>query len=162
MTNLNEANLKFYALLLYSSLGKDVNTDLIEILADIGDDELSQIKASQLLLSYLEASSQEICPKLESIILQQSIIWSNSSNVDVRWNTVKILFQLLRNLENQSLICNQLVKMMDSDNVYIKTSILRLAYYLKEIDNPTYNYILQKATLDTNYVVRKVASEVSS
>jgi len=161
MTNLSEANLTLYALLLYSSLGEDVNIDLIEAFADIGDDELSQIKASQLLLSYLEAGRKELIPQLEAIILQHSIIWCNSPNVDVRWNTIRILFQLLRNLENKNIICNQLVKMIDSDNVYIKNSILRLVHCLKDIDNSTYDYILQKTKLDTNFVVRKVADEIS-
>ena len=49
---------------------------------------------------------------------------------------------------------------MDTDNVYIKNKILRNIYLIKDVDFETYKYIIQKASVDTNYVVRKVANEV--
>ncbi len=80
--------------------------------------------------------------------------------MDIRWNAVQILFLLLQNIENKNVVCNQLVKLMDTDNVYIKNKILRNIYLIKDVDFETYKYIIQKASVDTNYVVRKVANEV--
>lgn len=117
LTNFNESNLRLWALLLYSCLGEDVSTKLIELLADVGDDTLSQINASQAFRYYLEASEQALDPQLESIFLQNCIKWCASPNLDVRWHAVKILYLLLRNVENQDIICNQLVKLIDTDNV---------------------------------------------
>ena len=161
ITNLREVDLKLYALLLYSCLGEDINTDIIEVLAHIGDNELSQIKASQAFLHYLSMSSETVNPKLESTIIQNAVKWCNSSNLTVRWYAVRILFELLRNSNNKNIVCNQLVRLMDTDNVYIKNFILRRVYRLKDIDVDTYDYIIQKATLDTNFVVRKVVEDIS-
>ncbi|WP_303862730.1 hypothetical protein [Alkalibaculum bacchi] len=66
----------------------------------------------------------------------------------------------MQNIENKNVVCNQLVKLMDTDNVYIKNKILRNIYLIKDVDFETYKYIIQKASVDTNYVVRKVANEV--
>ena len=82
------------------------------------------------------------------------------SDLNIRWNAVQILFLLLRNVENKNVVCNQLVKLMDSDNFYIKNKILRNIHLLKDIDFETFKYIIQKASVDTNYVVRKVVKEV--
>ncbi|MEG2013511.1 MAG: hypothetical protein RR063_09975 [Anaerovoracaceae bacterium] len=163
MTNLSETNLSFSALLLYHCLGDENAAGLLNALVDIGDDALSNRKASKVFLNYLEASdSIEADMLLEHILLQKAIEWCSESNLDIRWNAVQILFLLLRNPENKSIICNQLVRRMDSDNVYIKNNILRNAYRLIGIDSETLKYIFEKASVDTNYVVRKVAEEVSA
>ena len=43
----------------------------------------------------------------------------------------------------------------EEENVYIKNRISWNIDEIKNIDRSTYDYILQKASLDTNYVVRK-------
>lgn len=161
MTNLSETNLRFSALLLYNCLGEDITVELLNILADIGDDTLSNRKASAAFLNYLEANTSPVSDiQLEHIILQQAIEWCVESDLDIRWNAVQILFLLLQNIENKNVVCNQLVKLMDIDNFYIKNNILRNIYLLKDVDFETYKYIIQKASVDTNYVVRKIANEV--
>ena len=157
MSNLGEMHLHFSALLLYSSLGEEIWIDMIESLANMGDDLLSQIHASKAILYFLESNDKVLLSsQLESVILQNAFKWCNSSSRDVRWHAIRILFFLLRNPKNHGMICNQLVKHMDSDNVYIKNSILNKIDLIKDIDPETYNYILQKASIDTNYVVREV------
>lgn len=161
MTNLSETNLKFSALLLYNCLGEDITVELLNALADIGDDTLSNRKASAAFLNYLESSNSPMSDiQLEHIIMQQAIEWCVESDLNIRWNAVQILFLLLRNVENKNVVCNQLVKLMDSDNFYIKNKILRNIHLLKDIDFETFKYIIQKASVDTNYVVRKVVKEV--
>lgn len=161
MTNLSETNLKFSALLLYNCLGEDITVELLNILADIGDDTLSNRKASTAFLNYLEANNSSVSDiQLEHIILQQAIEWCVESDLDIRWNAVQILFLLLQNIENKNVVCNQLVKLMDTDNFYIKNKIIRNIHLLKDIDFETFKYIVQKASVDTNYIVRKVVNEV--
>lgn len=161
MTNLSETNLKFSALLLYNCLGEDITVELLNALADIGDDTLSNRKASAAFLNYLESSNSPMSDiQLEHIIMQQAIEWCMETDLNIRWNAVQILFLLLRNIENKNVVCNQLVKLMDSDNFYIKNKILRNIHLLKDIDFETFKYIIQKASVDTNYVVRKVVKEV--
>ena len=162
MTNLDKRHLRLHALLLYNSFGTDVNMELIEAIADIGDEELAQIHASKIFSFYLGTSDQMPETHLELIILQHALIWCHSSNLEVRWSAVMILFQLLQNSQSKSVICNKFVKMMDSDNVYIKNAILQKVENLKKIDLAAYNYIIQKGMLDANFLVRKVANEVSA
>ncbi len=161
MTNLSETNLRFSISLLYNCLGEDITVELLNILADMGDDILSNRNASAAILNYLEANNAALSDiQIEHIILQQTIGWCVESDLDIRWNAVQILFLLLRNIGNKNIVCNQLVKLMDSDNVYIKNKILRNVHLLKDIDFETLKYIINKATVDTNYVVRKVVNEV--
>ncbi|WMJ77318.1 MULTISPECIES: hypothetical protein [unclassified Sedimentibacter] len=161
MTNLSETNLRFSSLLLYNCLGEDITVGLLDTLADIGDDILSNRKASTAFLNYLEADNANVSDiLLEHIILQQAINWSVESDLNIRLNAVQILFLLLKNIENKNVVCNQLVKLMDTDNVYIKNKILRNVHRLKDVDLETLKYIIQKASVDTNYVVRKVVDEV--
>ncbi len=161
MTNLSQTSLRFCALLLYNCLGEDIIVELLNVLADIGDDTLSNRKVSASFLNYLEANNSPVSDvHLEHIILQQAIKWCAHCDLNIRCNAVQILFLLLQNRENKNVVCNQLVKIMDTDNAYIKTNILRNIYRLRDVDFETYKYIIQKASVDTNYVVRKVTSEV--
>ena len=161
MTNLSETSLRLSALLLYNCLGEDITVGMLNALADIGDDALSNRKASAAFLNYLEANDSFIFDiQIEHIILQQAIEWCVESDLDIRWHAVQILFLLLRKEENKNIVCNQLVKLMDNDNAYIKSIILRNIYLLKDVDIETLKYIIDKASVDTNYVVRKVANEV--
>ena len=160
LTNFTEANLRFSALLLYHALGDDTNIQLMGALSEIGNDTLAQITAAQALLPFIEAESDALDPRLEFIILQNSIAWCNSSSLRVRREAVNILFSLLRNPENKSPVCNQLIRLMDVDHANIKNLILRNAYRLEEVDKPIYEYIIQKASLDTNYVVRKAVENM--
>jgi len=161
MSNLGETNLRFSAILLYKCLGEDIIVGLLNALADIGDDTLSNRKASAAFMNYLETSNFPLSDiQLEHIILQQAIEWTMESDVDIRWNAVQILFLLLQNIENSKVVCNQLVKLMDTDNVYIKNKILRNVHLLEAVDYETLKYIVQKASVDTNYVVRKVVGEI--
>lgn len=161
MINLSETNLRLSALLLYNCLGEDITVELLNILADIGNDTLSNRKASAAFLNYLEANNSPMSDnQLEHIILQKAIEWCVESDLEIRWNAVQILFLLLQNIENKNVVCNQLVKLMDIDNFYIKNKILMNIYLLKDVDFETYKYIVQKVSVDTNYVVRKVANEV--
>lgn len=160
--NINDARLNLPALLFYTCLGDDVWIDMIEVLTDIADDIESQIHASDSILSFLQADEKSLLnPQVESIILQNSIKWCKVPYRSVRWNAVRILFILLNNHENHSIVCNQLVKLMDTDNAYIKNSILHKVHQLKKIDRKTHDYILQKASLDTDYAVRKVWVKVT-
>lgn len=161
MTNLNETNLRFSAFLLYHCVDEEITSELLNALADIGDDVLSNRKASKVFLNYLEADTRpETDTLLEHIILQRAIEWCAKSDLNIRWNAVQILFLLLKNPVNKNIINNQLVKRMDVDNVYIKNKILRNIGRVKDIDSKTFNYIIKKAFIDANYVVRKTVEEV--
>jgi len=55
-----------------------------------------------------------------------------------------------------AVVCNLLVKTLDTDNLYIKIRILRNIEKIKDVVRPTNDYILQKVSLDTNFMVLRV------
>lgn len=157
MTNLSEDTLCFAALFFYECLGEMISIELLEFSNYLSHDLRAQISASKTICDFLEADEKmALNPTLEIVIFQYALSWCNSTNTNVRWHAVKILVQLLRNKQYGEMVCNQLIKFMDTDNFYIKNLILREAKKLKNVDEPTYEYILQKASLDHCYVVRKV------
>lgn len=161
MTNLSDNTLRFSALFLYECLGESINIDLLGFSNYLSHDLRAEISASKTISDFLETDEKmSTNPTLEIVILQYALSWCNSTNTNVRWHAVKILVQLLRNKHYGNVVCNQLIKFMDTDNFYIKNLILREAKKLKKVDVPTYEYILQKASLDHCYVVRKVYQEV--
>lgn len=162
LSNLSEINLRLPLLFLCYTLGENIYSELIEILAIVRDDSFSKRKASETTFNYL--ASKRLVAKdfqLEQIILQIAIEWCVSLDLDTRWNAVRILFLLIQNPDNNEIISNQLVKLMDTDNVYIKSQILRNIDLLREINLDSYQYIIQKASIDTNFVVRKIANDVN-
>jgi len=160
LTNLSDISLLLSSLFMFHCFGDKIWMSLIELLADIKDDEPSLIHASKTVSHFLKQyASDALDSELVAILLQYSLLWCRESNVDIRWNAINSLLLLVRDSRCSAVVCNQLVKTLDTDNLYIKIRILRNIEKIKDIDRPTYDYILQKASLDTNFMVRKVYSK---
>lgn len=162
MSNLSKLNLKISLLLLYNWLGDSIWMELAPSLTEIEDDA-EKINASQILALFSHHSClTSISTELLCIILQYALLWCGESNLDIRWNAANILLDLANDDRCSEAACTALVKLMDNDNFYIKNRILRNLERIKDVDHATYDYILQKASLDTNFVVRKVYREVAN
>ena len=160
-SNLDESILQLSFLFLELSLGNNINSQLVNSVAIIGDDKLSNRKASKFFLDYLKVKSSTLQDKqLEQLFVLNSIKWSNIPDDATRRNAVRILFLLLDNPINEDIVCSQLVKLIDTDNVYIKTEILRELPKLRNINNECYQYIAQKASVDSNFVVRSAVEKI--
>lgn len=161
LTNLSEISLQLSSLFMFYCLGDNNWISLIDVIADIKDHEPSLIHASNTVSHFLrQYSSNDLETELITILLQYSLLWCREDNVEIRWNAVNILLFLVHDTRCSQVVCNHLVKMFDIDNLYIKILILKHIEDIKYIDNPTYDYILQKASIDTNYMVRKTYSDI--
>lgn len=162
-SNLDESILQLSFLFLELSLGNNINSQLINSVAIIGDDKLSNRKASKFFLDYLKVNFSALQDKqLEQLFILNAIKWSNISDVITRRNAVQILFLLLNNPTNEDVVCSQLIKLMDTDNVYIKMEILQELPKLRNINNECYQYIAQKASVDNNFVVRAAVEKLNA
>lgn len=160
-SNLDESILQLSFLFLELSLGNNINSQLVNSVAIIGDDKLSNRKASKFFLDYLKVNFSALQDKqLEQLFILNAIKWSNISDVITRRNAVQILFLLLNNSTNEDVVCSQLIKLMDTDNVYIKMEILQELPKLRNINNECYQYIAQKASVDNNFVVRSAVKKL--
>jgi len=156
LSNLSNMSLRLSALFMRYCFGESVWKDLMEVLADIKDDEPSLIHASGVVSHFLEHQEvKEIDTEFVTILLQYLLLWCREENVDIRWNAISGLLHLVIDERCKSIVCNQLVRAFDTDNVYIKNRISWHINVIKDIDRPSYDYIIQKASIDTNYVVRK-------
>lgn len=156
-TNLNELMLKTSVLILECILEVDVKMQLINNLAIIGDDGLTNRNVSRAFLNYIESYNLKPIQdgQLEQLFILSAIKWCNLPDTQTRSNAVKILFILLSNPLNVETICNQLISLMDKDNVYIKTEILYNLPKVLEVNLECYNFILQKAEVDSNFIVKE-------
>jgi hypothetical protein len=154
-SNLDESILQLSFLFLELSLGNNINSQLVNSVAIIGDDKLSNRKASKFFLDYLKVHFSALQDKqLEQLFILNAIKWSNLPDDATRRNAVRILFLLLDNPINEDIVYSQLIKLIDTDNVYIKMEILQGLPKLRNINNKCYQYIAQKASVDNNFVVR--------
>lgn len=160
-SNIDSISLKIGLCFLYTSMGKDVYGDILELMPYIQNDVATTIAVTHLIAEYLEVSDTIILPsKIEAIVLQNVLQWLNSDHLDIRWNATRILITMSRNSENYGIINHQLVTLIDSNSVYIKNLIMRHLPKMNGITTGTKEYIISKCKLDTNYVVRMVCSEV--
>lgn len=160
ITKLNERHLQFCSLLLYNTLGECVKAELTSALSQMDDEPVFQDIATQNLMVFLEENKETVDSKIEFLILHNAIKWCKSPELQVRCNSIQILFLLLENPEYTNIICDQFIKLMDEDNYYIKNLILRNAFELEKFDKRTYDYLIRKARLDTNFVVRKIVNDM--
>ena len=162
LTNLNDASLRLSALFMYYYFGEEIWSSLIELLADMSNDEPSLIHSSMAVSHFLEQYTEAVFDfELITILAQYSVQWCREANADIRWNAINSLLSIVSDGRFSAVVCNQLVRALNTDNVYIKNRISWHIDEIKNIDRATYDYILQKASLDTNYVVRKRFSMLS-
>ena len=67
---------------------------------------------------------------------------------------------MAHNPVNHGIINNQLIKLIDSSNVYIKNLIVRRVHEVNGIADETKKYIFSKCKHDANFVVRLVCANV--
>lgn len=160
-SNINSISLKIGLQFLYTSMGKDVYSDILELMPYIQDDVATTIVVSRLLVEYLKTTDSVILPtRVESIVLQNVLQWLHSEYSDIRWNATRILLTMSRRAENHSIVNHQLVNLVDSDSVYIKNLIMRQIHKIDGITDGTKEYIISKCKHDANFVVRMVCAKV--
>jgi len=86
-----------------------------------------------------------------------SIMMSKHKERDIKFYAVKCLIALSNYEKCNEAIVIQLSKIMDSSIAEIKTTIVSRINKIHNISREYRDYILQKAKVDNNYLVRKIA-----
>lgn len=162
-----EKNLSIYSLkiclqIMFSIIDNKTESyqKIIEMLPSIENDIPNTTKITNEIVRFFEIDEVLQLPdKVESVVLQCVLQWLNSESIDVRWNATRILFALAKNPINETIVNNQLIRLIDSDNVYIKNLVLNNIFKCKGISDSTKDYIVSKCKTDCNYVVRLVCDE---
>lgn len=152
----DKSSLELADILLRSCLDKDVWNELLGLLPRYSDVGL-QITACKLFQVFLGMKETCISKDEKTLIFQFVLEWSNSQVIDLRWNAVQILINLIYDERFQKVITTQLIKIMNQDNALIKSRLIHAAKKIGEYSTETEEYIRTKALIDSNYVIRKIA-----
>ena len=108
-SNIDVLSLKIGLLLLYTAMGKETYSEILEIIPYLGNDLATTNSVINLIVEYLYTNKSVLLPKnIEIIILQNVLYWLRLDNINIRWCATRIMFALLRNPENKKIINNQL------------------------------------------------------
>lgn len=137
--------------------------DYGELLESLGVyNELKESDKIEALKAIISVFENDYCSKVDEnilfMILQFVLGLSHDANYSVRYFAIKsLLFMITPATED--LIFTRLSKTMDYDSVYIKSLIIDHAENLMNIDPDILNFIMQKASVDNNYIIRKRGCE---
>lgn len=158
MSHVQKQMLLFAHYLLLDLFQKDVWILILNELSTY-DDEASQIEACKLINSYLKCGGKaETSRALLALFFQFSLIWINSESLDLRWNSVHLLLELLNIKEYTDTISNKFIRIINEDNSYVKSQLVNELEKIANVDIKTAKYILERSLTDSNYVIRKLAS----
>ena len=158
--NISIISLKVGLNFLFSAMGIDMYTDVLELMPYVQNDAAAMISTAKMINRYLESRDDVLLPpRIDAIVLQNVLQWLKSDNLDIRYCAAKILLALARNSENESVVNHQLLNLIDSECAHIKTHILRKIGKAKGISDKTKSYIFSKCENDSCYVVRMVCQE---
>ncbi|MFJ5717515.1 hypothetical protein [Neobacillus sp. NPDC093127] len=133
----------------------DINL-LFDILGSYGElDEFEKIEALKAVISTFE---NDICNKIDKrflfMLMQFVLSLSHNKNHDIRFYSIKALLLMITE-DTKTTILTQLSKRMDYDSVFIKNHIMNQFDRLLNIDLKVTNLMIQKASVDNHYVIRK-------
>lgn len=160
-SNIDSIAVKIGLQILYLVMGKNVYSDILELMPYIQNDIATTIAVTSLIAEYLNIADTVILPKqVECIILQNVLQWIHSEYSDIRWNAVRIFLTMSRNKENYGIVNRQLINIIGSNNAYIKNLVMRNLYKIDGITAETKKYIMERCKQDAHFVVRMVSEEV--
>ena len=150
--------LNFYWIVFKISCGEQCVKELLESLSILNNqDDYEKLQSLFALINLFRGVKKDLNRLKELPILVQHIFgFCFSPNFEIRYHTVKALY-LLIDTEYSSIVVDQIAKMMDDDDARVKRAILNRVSEIERYNKLTFNYILSKAKIDTNYLIRKKA-----
>lgn len=150
-------SLRLHLLFIRIAFNKDCLQELLEILALLNSSEEYEIISS--LDSIRDFLSLEvgnlIGEPVMPVLLQYISAFCFHESHDVRYHTVQSLYLLIES-QYTDFVINRLSKMMDDDDYRVRWAILNQVSTIKKINELTYNYIVGKAQIDNNYLVKRL------
>ena len=155
--------LNLHLVLLKIVFDEDCLQELIETLAVINNGtDYDKIKSLEVLISFLKSGKDSFMdtPTISILIQYISNLCFHLDN-NIRSQATQVLYELL-DTQYSSFVISQLVKMMDDDDYRVKLGVLNQAERIKKYSETDFNYIISKAKIDKNYLVRKVTEKYAS
>lgn len=160
-SNIDGISLKIGLQFLYAAMGKDVYSDILDLMPNIEGDVATTLAVTRLIVEYLDTADTITLPsRVEAVTLQYVLQWLHSEHLDIRLNATRILLLMAHNPVNHGIVNSQIIKLISSSSVRIKKLILRHLYKVYGITNETRQYVFSKCKNDANYIVRMECADV--
>jgi hypothetical protein len=155
--------LHLYTILLQLAFGEDSLQDVLEILALINNSSDRDIIESLVALDeFLKTEKGKLVDSsLISVLVQYTSAFCFREDDSIRYHTVHVLYRLIDS-QYANFVVSRLAKMMDDNDFEVKWAIINQASLIKKHSIETFNYILGKAKIDNNYLVRRALNKYSS
>ncbi|QIW51663.1 hypothetical protein [Pseudolactococcus raffinolactis] len=98
----------------------------------------------------------KISSNIESLILQSVLLWSNSTDIDVRWYNVQLQLKFYELKKFRKVIGQNLQMIAMNDNAIVKSQVLHKLEKIRVYDSKLASVISETAENDNNYVIRKI------
>jgi hypothetical protein len=136
--------------------------ELLETLALINSSGEYEIISSLIALKdFLGLELNNLIGKpVMPILVQYISSFCFHESHEVRYHTVQSLYLLIAS-QYAEFVVNRLSKMMDDDNHEVRWAILHQVSMIRNHSEQTYNYIIGKAKIDNNYLVRRVVESIT-
>jgi hypothetical protein len=135
----------------------DCLQELLETLALVNSSGEYEIISSLVALNdFLSLEVNNLFEKpVMPMLVQYISAFCFHESFDVRYRTVEALYSLIES-SYADFVVNRLSKMMDDDNYKVRWVILSKVRLIKKINEGAYNYIVGKAKIDNNFLVRRI------
>lgn len=143
-------------LLLLECLGKNQFAEIAKILL-VFTNPGNQVEACKMLQTFLyNYQNYKIRTSLESLLMQCTLLWTNSDNLNVRWNNTHLQLKLIEKKKYRKIIGQNLQSIMESDNAIVKSQIVHKIDLINSLDKKLGQTIFESAKNDNNFVIRKI------
>lgn len=158
--NIDSIALEIGLCFLKVAAGKDAYLEILDLLPCIHNDIPTTIAVASMINKYLLSVDSATLPRpLGAIVLQNVLQWLRSEHLDVRYIAAKILLQLSRESENESIVNRQIINLVDAECIYIKNLIINRIFTMKGVWETTRDYVVSKCENDECFIVRMVCAE---
>lgn len=159
-SNVDSISLEIGLCFLEVATGQDTYLEILDLLPCIQNDIPTTISVASMIKGYLSVNETATLPRpLGAIVLQNVLQWLRSEHLDVRYIATKILLQLSRESENESVVNRQIINLVDTESIYIKNLIINRIFTMKGVWETTRNYVVSKCENDECFIVRMVCAE---
>lgn len=161
-SNIDEISIKICLQFLFSLMGYNVYSDLLELLPYIKDDTATIIFVSKFLCNFITFIGIKAIPNnTESLILYNVMEWVDMEHIDIRINATRILLLFLSDPDFKDIINRKIKTLVETDSVTIKNLILRNISGNEDIPSDVKKHIFEICEKDVNYVTRTVCREMA-
>lgn len=135
----------------------DCLQEFLETLALINNSGEYEIISSLVALNdFLSLEENNLFEKpVMPMLVQYVSAFCFHESSEIRYRTVEALYSLIES-RYADFVVGRLSKMMDDDDHKVRWVILSKVSLIKKVNEATYNYIIGKAKIDNNYLVRRI------